>query len=77
MNAVSKMIQFDTGILSAATAFGKTVVCCDLIAEKGKNTLILLESSSLINQWDDSIGKFLSIKEELPTYKTKTGIIKT
>ena len=77
MNAVSKMIQFDTGILSAATAFGKTVVCCDLIAEKGKNTLILLESSSLINQWNDSIGKFLSIKEKLPTYKTKTGIIKT
>ena len=28
------MLQHDTGILSAATAFGKTVVCSKLIAEK-------------------------------------------
>ena len=32
-HAANEMLSFDNGILSAATAFGKTVVCCDLMAE--------------------------------------------
>lgn len=43
-SAVEHLIKYDNGILSAATAFGKTVVCCNLIACKKVNTLILLES---------------------------------
>ena len=34
--AVEALLTHETGILSAATAFGKTVVCCDLIAERKK-----------------------------------------
>ena len=74
--AASQMLSFDQGILSAATAFGKTVVCCDLIASRKVNTLILLESSALIDQWLEAINRFLIIEEELPEYKTKTGKIK-
>ena len=64
-------------ILHAATAFGKTVVCSAVITEKKVNTLILLESSALIEQWKDALNKFLIIDEELPQYKTKTGRLRT
>ena len=71
--AVEKMNQNDVGILSAATAFGKTVVCCAIIAQKKKSTLILLQSSSLMKQWEEALGKFLTIDEELPEYETPSG----
>ena len=74
--AVGKMLEHDTGILSAATAFGKTVVCSKLIAERKVSTLILLESSALIEQWTDALHDFLDIKEELPEYQTPSGRIR-
>ena len=74
--AMNEMLQFDNGILHAATAFGKTVVCSAIIAEKKVNTLIVLESSALMEQWKEALEKFLDINEELPEYKTKTGRIK-
>ncbi len=74
--AMNEILQFDNGILHAATAFGKTVVCSAIIAEKKVNTLIILESSALMEQWKESLEKFLDIKEELPEYKTKSGRIK-
>ena len=70
-------MRHDNGILYAATAFGKTVVCSAMIAEKKVNTLILLEASSLMEQWRSSLEKFLIIEEPLPEYRTKTGRIKT
>ncbi len=74
--AVKKMLEKDTGILSAATAFGKTVVCGKLIAERKVSMLILLESSALMEQWADAFQDFLDIKEELPEYQTPSGRIK-
>ena len=74
--AVEKMLQHDTGILSAATAFGKTVVCSKLIAERKVSTLILLESSALMEQWVDALQDFLDIREELPEYRTPSGRIR-
>ena len=75
--AVDKMLAYDNGILDAATSFGKTVVCCNMIAVRKVNTLILLESASLIPQWLEQLNRFLEIDEELPTYQTKTGRVKT
>lgn len=72
-SALEELVKYDNGILHAATAFGKTVVCSAVIAEKKINTLILLESSALIEQWKEALEKFLEIQEELPEYKTKTG----
>lgn len=71
--AVRAILQWDCGILSAATAFGKTVVCSRLIAERKVSTLILLESSALIEQWQKALDRFLEFQEELPVYETKTG----
>lgn len=71
--AAEKLMQYDNGILNAATAFGKTVVCCNVIAKKRVSTLILLQSSALMEQWQEALEKFLCINEELPEYETPAG----
>ena len=71
--AVETMLENETGILHAATAFGKTIVCCDMIARRGVNTLILVDRADLMNQWISRLDEFLVIDEELPEYQTKTG----
>ena len=71
--AARHLLAFDHGILSASTAFGKTVVCSYLISERKVNTLILLQSKDLLEQWVDELNKFLIIDEEPPVYKTKSG----
>ncbi|WP_442911585.1 TOTE conflict system archaeo-eukaryotic primase domain-containing protein [Lachnoanaerobaculum sp. Marseille-Q4761] len=71
--AANRMLQHDHGVLSATTAFGKTVVCSYLISQRKVSTLILLHSKDLIEQWVEELNKFLIIKEKPPIYKTKTG----
>ncbi len=74
--AVDTMLENDTGILHAATAFGKTVVCCNMIAKRGVSTLILVDRADLMNQWLKRLEEFIGIEEEFPEYKTKTGRIR-
>lgn len=71
--AAQRLLTYTDGVLSAATAFGKTVVCSYLIAQRKVNTLILLQSKDLLDQWVDELNKFLVIDEEPPMYETKTG----
>ena len=71
--AAEQLLRHSDGVLEAATAFGKTVVCGYLIAERKVNTLILLQSKDLLSQWVDELNKFLDIREEPPEYETKTG----
>ena len=71
--AAEQLLRHSDGVLEAATAFGKTVVCSYLIAERKVNTLILLQSKDLLSQWMDELNKFLDIREEPPEYETKTG----
>lgn len=74
--ALGELIKYDNGILHAATAFGKTVVCSAVIAEKRTNTLVILESSALMEQWREALEQFLEIREEPPVYTTKTGRVR-
>ncbi|MDY2998154.1 MAG: hypothetical protein SOU16_12775 [Faecalimonas sp.] len=62
--AAEQLLKNSDGVLEAATAFGKTVVCSYLIAERKVNTLILLQSKDLLSQWMDELNKFLDIREE-------------
>ncbi|MDO4330457.1 MAG: DEAD/DEAH box helicase family protein [Lachnospiraceae bacterium] len=71
--AVQRLLSYDHGVLSAATAFGKTVVCSYLISQRKVNTLILLQNKELLEQWVEALNRFLAIDEEPPVYKTKTG----
>ena len=74
--ALKELTKYDNGMLHAATAFGKTVVSSAIIAQKKGNTLIILESSALIEQWKEALEKFLDIDEKFPTYETKTGRVR-
>ena len=74
--AAQQLLAYDNGVLSAATAFGKTVVCSYLIAQRKVNTLILLQNKELQQQWVEELTRFLTIDEEPPVYTTKTGRIK-
>lgn len=59
--AASALLQHDTGILSASTAFGKTVVASYLIAERAVNTLVLVHRQQLLDQWIARLQTFLNI----------------
>jgi superfamily II DNA or RNA helicase len=59
--AASALFQHETGVLAAATAFGKTVVAAKLIAARGRNTLILVHRRQLLEQWVARLQAFLDI----------------
>ena len=60
--AVSLLNKHTNGVLSATTAFGKTVAAIGLIAQQGVNTLILTHTKALLEQWKKELEKFLSIE---------------
>ena len=74
--AANEMLKYETGILDAATAFGKTVVGSYLISQRKVNTLILVQHVELIEQWEKELNKFLEIHEEYPEYRTKSGRVR-
>ena len=76
-DALGKMMKSDIGILSAGTGFGKTIVASALIAERKINTLILVQSHALLEQWKKSIKNNLGISPgTIASGKDKsTGII--
>ncbi len=59
--AAQSMLQHETGILAATTAFGKTIVACYLIAARGVNTLVLVHRRQLLDQWVARIADFLGL----------------
>jgi superfamily II DNA or RNA helicase len=63
-NAAENMLSHETGILAATTAFGKTVVGCNLIAERGVNTLVLVHRRQLLDQWMCRLHEFLDLEPE-------------
>lgn len=60
-DAVKNLRKYDIGILSAATAFGKTVVAAKIIAVRKRNTLILVHRKQLMDQWREKLSVFLGI----------------
>ena len=71
--AAQALLAEDTGVLSATTAFGKTVIGAYLIGQRKVNTLILVQSSALLEQWKSSLEQFLNIHEVLPELPKKRG----
>jgi len=57
--AVVALIKNDTGVLHAPTAFGKTVVAIGIIIRRKVNTLILVHSRQLLDQWRERLSMFL------------------
>ena len=71
--AADALLAHNNGVLSATTAFGKTVVAAYLIAQRKVNTLILVHTQALLNQWKRSLSEFLEINEMLPELPKKRG----
>jgi superfamily II DNA or RNA helicase/very-short-patch-repair endonuclease len=61
MKAGSAMQAHENGVLSATTAFGKTVLAAWLISQRGVNTLILVHRQQLMDQWVERLSQFLTI----------------
>ncbi len=60
-HAAQAMAAHDFGVLSATTAFGKTVLAAWLIAQRKVNTLILVHRQQLLEQWVERLSMFLGV----------------
>lgn len=61
--ALSAMLKHDTGVLSAPTAFGKTVTAAAMLARRKTNTLILVHRTELLQQWQERLQMFLDLSK--------------
>jgi len=68
--AVDALTDHDIGVLAATTAFGKTVVACNLIADRDTSTLILVHRQQLLDQWVVRLRAFLDVEAD------RVGIIR-
>ncbi|MEE0111362.1 MAG: DEAD/DEAH box helicase family protein [Oscillospiraceae bacterium] len=71
--AAEALLAHDNGVLSATTAFGKTVIASYLISQRKVNTLVLVHTQALLNQWKKALSEFLEINETLPEFPKKRG----
>jgi len=61
--ALSAVAKHDMGVLSAPTAFGKTVTAAALIAKRSVNTLVLVHRVELLKQWRERLAAFLELPD--------------
>ena len=59
--AAAALLKHETGVLAAATAFGKTVVAVKMIAARERSTLVLVHRRQLLDQWVARLQSFLDI----------------
>lgn len=53
--AMNELLNYDIGVLCATTGFGKTVIASKIISELKTNTLILVNRTSLLEQWKERL----------------------
>ncbi|MBO5349214.1 MAG: DEAD/DEAH box helicase [Clostridia bacterium] len=63
-NAMEELLKHDTGVLCAATGFGKTVVGAKIISELKTNTLVIVNRNNLLEQWKERLSYFLDINKK-------------
>jgi len=57
------LLKHETGVLAATTAFGKTVVAANMIAARGRTTLVLVHRRQLLEQWVARLQTFLDMDD--------------
>ena len=68
--AIEELSKHRCGTIYAATAFGKTVTGIAMIARKKVNTLILLHTKALLDQWSERLAQYIEV-EFLPDEQPK------
>lgn len=58
-HAIEELARHRYGTLYATTAFGKTVTAAAMIARKKVNTLILVHTKALLDQWRKCLSEYL------------------
>lgn len=71
--AVQSLTFHNNDILHGTTAFGKTVTAIGLIAERKVNTLILVHTKALLDQWKTRLEEFLEIDYTVEDTSHKRG----
>jgi len=71
IRAIDALLQYNNGVLHATTAFGKTVTAASIIARKKVNTLILVHSVTLLEQWHERLSQFLDVNYKEPEEQPK------
>lgn len=61
--AVRALLNHDVGVLSAPTAFGKTIVAAAMIARRNVATLVLVHRTQLLGQWHERLRAFLDLAD--------------
>ena len=64
--AAGELLKHNIGVLSATTAFGKTVIASYVADVRKTNTLILVHTQALMQQWKKSLEQFLSFDIQPP-----------
>ena len=59
VQAIEELARHRCGTLYATTAFGKTVTAAAMIARKKVNTLILVHTKALLDQWRKRLSEYL------------------
>lgn len=58
------LLEYETGILCAATGFGKTVIGANIISKLKTTTLIIVNRNNLLEQWKERLSYFLNINKK-------------
>ena len=58
---VTEILKNDIGVLVAPSGSGKTVLAINVIAERKRNTLILVHRKPLVEQWRMQLASFLGV----------------
>lgn len=85
--ALEKLLKTNDGVLSATTAFGKTVVGIAMLAKRNVPTLILVHRTQLAQQWKERLKTFLDLEDRQigfigagkfkPTHKIDIAVIQS
>lgn len=64
LDAARDMLDHDCGVLSATTAFGKTMTAAYIIASRRVNTLVLVHTQALMTQWREALERTLVVRAD-------------
>jgi superfamily II DNA or RNA helicase len=62
--AIATLLPHDIGVLAATTAFGKSILAIRMMAERGRNTLVLVHRRQLMDQWIERLSTFSNMPRD-------------